>query len=57
MTEDPSYKLIFFPVKAIAEPIRYLLNYGKIKFEDVRVEKAKFSTIKDGKNFLIYLFS
>lgn len=46
--EEASYKLIYFPVKALAEPIRYLLNYGKIQFEDVRVEKAKFQTLKDG---------
>lgn len=53
-TEDlTSYKLIYFPVKALAEPIRYLLNYGKINFEDVRLERAKFQTLKDGQNNFI----
>lgn len=33
------YKLTYFPVKALAEPIRLLFKYGSIDFDDVRVEK------------------
>ncbi|KAK4872788.1 hypothetical protein RN001_014817 [Aquatica leii] len=33
------YKLTYFAIKAIAEPIRYLLNYGGIQFEDVRIKR------------------
>lgn len=34
---NPTYKLYYFNVKALGEPIRMLLAYGGIKFEDVRV--------------------
>lgn len=34
------YKLTYFPVKALAEPIRLLFKYGDIDFDDIRVEKT-----------------
>lgn len=34
----PEYKLTYFNLKALGEPIRFLLKYGKIDFEDVRIE-------------------
>lgn len=36
----PTYKLIYFPIKALAEPIRFMLSYMEQDFEDVRVDKA-----------------
>lgn len=38
-TIHPKYKLTYFPVKAVAEPIRLLFKYGGIDFEDVRVDR------------------
>ncbi|XP_076672971.1 glutathione S-transferase S4 [Andrena cerasifolii] len=35
MTE---YKLIYFNVMGLGEPIRYLLSYGGVQFEDVRLD-------------------
>jgi hypothetical protein len=33
-----TYKLTYFNLKALGEPIRFLLHYGKIEFEEVRIE-------------------
>ena len=35
MTE---YKLIYFNVMGLGEPIRYLLSYGGVQFEDIRLD-------------------
>jgi glutathione S-transferase len=32
------YKLTYFNLKALGEPIRFLLHYGKIEYEEVRIE-------------------
>lgn len=45
------YKLYYFDVRALAEPIRMLLTYGNIEFEDVRVSFADWMKHKDCKNF------
>lgn len=42
----PEYKIIYFNVKALAEPMRFLLSYGNIKFEDVRIEKEDWPALK-----------
>ncbi|XP_031848801.1 glutathione S-transferase S4 [Nomia melanderi] len=34
------YKLVYFNVMGLGEPIRFLLSYGGVEFEDVRVELA-----------------
>jgi glutathione S-transferase len=33
----PSYKVTYFPTKGWAEPIRFILSYGNLDFEDIRV--------------------
>lgn len=38
----PTYKLSYFNITALGEPIRYLLSYGKAPFEDHRVEKEQW---------------
>lgn len=43
------YKIIYFNVKALAEPMRFLLSYGNINFEDVRVEKEDWPALKPSK--------
>lgn len=45
----PEYKIIYFNVKALAEPMRFLLAYGKIEWEDVRIEKDDWPAIKPSK--------
>ncbi|KAG5668487.1 hypothetical protein PVAND_016426 [Polypedilum vanderplanki] len=40
------YKLQYFNARGTAEPIRYLLKYGKINFEDVRIESSDWPKIK-----------
>jgi len=42
----PQYKIIYFNVKALAEPMRFLLSYGNIDFEDVRIEKEDWPALK-----------
>lgn len=45
----PSYKVIYFNVKALAEPLRFLLSYGNLEFEDVRVERDEWAALKPSK--------
>jgi hypothetical protein len=40
-------KLSYFNVTALGEPIRYLLSYGGIEFEDDRHTMETFQAIKD----------
>uniref|UniRef100_A0A1B6C4P2 glutathione transferase n=1 Tax=Clastoptera arizonana TaxID=38151 RepID=A0A1B6C4P2_9HEMI len=42
----PKYKLIYFPVKGLGEPIRFLLAYLGEDFEDYRFESKDWPTIK-----------
>ncbi|XP_046392670.1 glutathione S-transferase-like [Ischnura elegans] len=42
----PKCKLIYFHAMGLAEPIRYLLAYGKVEFEDCRVDYEHFLKIK-----------
>jgi len=41
-----SYKLTYFNVTALAEPIRFLLSYLNIDFEDYRLDRELWPTIK-----------
>jgi len=42
----PSYKLIYFPVTALAEPIRFLFSYADIEFVDERFDKNDWPKLK-----------
>lgn len=44
-----AYKLTYFNLAARAEPIRFLLSYGDLDFEDVRVAKKDFPKIINSK--------
>ena len=50
-----TYKVTYFNVTALAEPIRYLLSYAGVDFQDDRFEFADWPTLKPSKfsNFLI----
>ncbi|VVC36045.1 Thioredoxin-like fold,Glutathione S-transferase, N-terminal,Glutathione S-transferase, C-terminal- [Cinara cedri] len=41
-----SYKLTYFDVTALAEPIRFLLSYLEIDFEDNRFQREQWPSIK-----------
>nr|AFJ75815.1 glutathione s-transferase S1 [Sogatella furcifera] len=41
-----TYKLTYFPVTALGEPIRWLMSYLDIKFEDYRFEREQWPSIK-----------
>ncbi|KAF5279384.1 hypothetical protein FQA39_LY05494 [Lamprigera yunnana] len=47
----PTYKLTYYPISALAEPIRYLLNYGGIDVEDYRFDRKDWPKIKPGMPF------
>ncbi|XP_076656882.1 glutathione S-transferase-like [Halictus rubicundus] len=42
----PTYKLTYFPITALGEPIRLLLSYGGAEFEDHRVTYEDWLQIK-----------
>lgn len=45
------YKLTYFSIKAVAEPIRFLLSYGGVEFEDIRYDHDIWPTVKNSKSF------
>ncbi|XP_049856604.1 glutathione S-transferase-like [Schistocerca gregaria] len=47
----PKYKLTYFPIMALGEPIRFLLSYGKAEFEDERCENEKWPSVKESMPF------
>ncbi|XP_018334282.1 glutathione S-transferase-like [Agrilus planipennis] len=47
----PHYKLTYFPSKAIGEPIRFLLNYGNLEFEDDRFDRENWPQLKPNMPF------
>jgi len=43
----PKYRVTYFPIKALGEPIRLLLSYGKIDFEDRRISSEEWPKYKE----------
>lgn len=43
------YKLTYFTIKGLAEPIRLILSYMDVKFEDIRIEREDWPKIKPSK--------
>lgn len=41
-----SYKLYYFNITALAEPIRMMLSYGDIDFDDIRVAREDWPKLK-----------
>ncbi|GLG96500.1 Putative Per a allergen [Gryllus bimaculatus] len=42
----PKYKLTYFNIRALAEPIRFLFAYGNIEYEDIRIERENWPKVK-----------
>lgn len=49
MAEQPKYKLYYFNLYALGEPLRVLFAYGRIKYEDVRIERSQWPALKPSK--------
>lgn len=45
-------KLTYFNGRGLAEHIRYLLKYGNIAFEDIRIEQDNWPALKECKFFV-----
>ncbi|XP_037032086.1 glutathione S-transferase-like [Bradysia coprophila] len=45
-SENPKFKLSYFNVKALAEPIRLLFAYGGVDYEDIRVSQEEWAVLK-----------
>jgi hypothetical protein len=53
----PTYKLTYFNVKGLGEPIRFLLSYGGVEFEDHRLEGEEWPKLKPCKSSHIIGFT
>uniref|UniRef100_A0A1Y1N0X1 glutathione transferase n=1 Tax=Photinus pyralis TaxID=7054 RepID=A0A1Y1N0X1_PHOPY len=45
------WKLTYFPFKALAEPIRFLLHYCEIQFDDIRIPRSEWDGHKESMPF------
>lgn len=55
-SEKPKFKLSYFNVKALAEPIRLLFAYGGVDYEDIRVSQEEWAELKPSKLNLLFTF-
>ncbi|KAK7864588.1 hypothetical protein R5R35_003179 [Gryllus longicercus] len=47
----PQCKLTYFDARALGEPIRYLLAYGSIEYEEVRIKYEQWPSVKSNMPF------
>jgi hypothetical protein len=50
-----SYKLSYFDIQALGEPIRLLLAFGKVEFIDNRIKFEDWPELKKCKNYFNFL--
>ncbi|XP_050297816.1 glutathione S-transferase-like [Anthonomus grandis grandis] len=48
---SPPYKLTYFDIMGLGEPIRIMLTYGQLEFEDCRVPKENWPNLKPNMPF------
>lgn len=51
----PNYKLTYFDMKTLGEPIRFLLSYMGEEFEDNRINLEQWQELKDRKQKINHL--
>lgn len=51
---DTKYTLYYFPMRMRAEPIRLLLHYLNVTFEDVTISWADWPAERSSKDFLVF---
>lgn len=49
----PTYKLYYFNITGMGEPVRFVLSYAGVKFEDVRYSFEEWPKHKAGKIFYL----
>nr|AEB91974.1 glutathione S-transferase sigma 2 [Locusta migratoria] len=47
----PKFKLRYGAIKGLGEPVRFLLSYGKIEFEDERIDLQQWPSVKESMPF------
>jgi len=52
MTE--TYKLTYFNLRALAEPIRLIFAAAGVEYEDIRIERPQWPELKQSKNLLSF---
>lgn len=52
----PAYKVTYFDITALGEPIRFLLSYGGIEFEDNRIQKENWPALKPCKDLTTFFY-
>lgn len=48
---NPTFKLRYFNIRGLAEPIRFVLAYAGQEYEDIRVSHDDWRAIKSSTNF------
>lgn len=48
VVDGKTYKLVYYDLKTLGEPIRQIFHYIGVPFEDVRVDPATWSDVKEG---------
>lgn len=56
-SENPTFKLRYFNIKGLGEPIRFLFAYAGQKYEDIRVSDEEWPAIKPSMIFKFKLKS
>lgn len=58
MSNTTQYKLVYFNLRTLGEPIRMLFKYMQIQFEDVRIDPAEWQgQVRTSEKFLIQFAS
>lgn len=55
-SENPVFKLTYFNIKGLGEPIRYIFAYAGQSYEDFRVSNEEWPSIKPSRFFWVNFF-